>query len=55
VGAQLGDSLSINATGYVGFGATLDFSNGIKVGFAAGVGGEISINFEWWEVLDDIF
>jgi RHS repeat-associated protein len=48
VGVDLSDSLSVNATGYVGFGLTLDFSNGIKFGGAAGVGLEFSINFEWW-------
>ena len=44
-GAKLNDYVSIDGKVYVGWGISFDFSNGIKIGIAAGVGFEIAINF----------
>ena len=44
-GAKLNDYVSIDGKVYVGWGISFDFSNGIKIGIAAGVGFEISLNF----------
>ena len=44
-GAKLNDYVSIDCKVYVGWGISFDFSNGIKIGIAAGVGFEISLNF----------
>lgn len=44
-GAKINDSFSIDGKVYVGWGISFYFSNGFKIGFAAGVGVEISFNF----------
>ena len=44
-GAKINDSFSIDGKVYVGWGISFDFSNGFKIGYAAGVGVEISFNF----------
>ena len=44
-GAKLSDSVSIDGKVYVGWGISFDFSNGITIGVATGVGLEISLNF----------
>jgi len=44
-GAKLNDSVSIDGKVYVGWGISFDFSNGMKIGIAAGVGFDIAINF----------
>ena len=44
-GAKLNDYVSIDGKVYVGWGISFDFSNGVKIGIAAGVGFEIAINF----------
>ena len=44
-GAKLNDDISIDGKVYFGWGISLDGSNGLKVGLAAGVGVEITINF----------
>ena len=44
-GAKLNDYVSIDGKVYVGWGISFDFSNGVKIGIAAGIGFEIAINF----------
>ena len=44
-GAKLNEDVSIEGKVYLGFGITFDFSKGVKIGIAAGVGVEISLNF----------
>ena len=44
-GAKINDSFSIDGKVYVGWGISFDVSNGFKLGYAAGVGVEISFNF----------
>ena len=44
-GAKLNDYVSIDGKVYTGWGISLDFSEGVKIGIAVGVGFEISINF----------
>ena len=44
-GAKLNDYVSIDGKVYVGWGISFDFSNGVKIGIAVGVGFEIAINF----------
>ena len=51
-GFQLGDTVSINLELYLGIGGAFDFTDGIKVGAP---GWEISIEFDWNELLDEIF
>lgn len=47
IGAELGNSLKISGTVYVGAGVSVDFSNGIKLGVGLGLGFEISAEFNW--------
>jgi adenylate kinase len=42
--------LGVEAKGYIGIGFTIDFSNGIKFGIGWGLGYEISINIDWYEL-----
>ena len=44
-GAKLNEYISIDGKSYAGWGISFDFSNGIKIGVAVGVGIEISLNF----------
>lgn len=44
-GAKINDHISLDGKVYYGWGLSFDFSNGIKIGAAAGVGFEISLNF----------
>ena len=44
-GAKLDDYVSIDGKVYVGWRISFDFSNGVKIGIAAGVDFEIAINF----------
>jgi hypothetical protein len=50
VGLQFGDAISIDVKGYVGIGFTIDFTNGIKFGIGLGLGYEISLNIDWYEL-----
>ena len=50
VGIQFGNAVSISVKGYVGTGITIDFTNGIKFGVGWGVGYEISLNINWYEL-----
>ena len=50
VGIQFGDAISIGVKGYVGIGFTIDFTNGIKFGVGWGLGYEISLNIDWYEL-----
>lgn len=50
VGIQMGNSLSVEAKVYAGFGVKVDLSNGFKVNFAFLYGFEISINFDWGKI-----
>ena len=50
VGIQFGDAISIGVKGYVGIGFTIDFTNGIKFGRGLGLGYEISLNIDWYEL-----
>ncbi|MCL2570702.1 MAG: RHS repeat-associated core domain-containing protein, partial [Firmicutes bacterium] len=45
-GGELG-GVTVGLTIYVGFGASIDFSNGFKLGIGAGIGFEINIVFCW--------
>lgn len=47
IGAELGNSLKISGTVYVGAGLSVDLSNGIKLGVGLGLGFEISAEFNW--------
>ena len=44
-GVKVNDYLSLDCKVYVGWGISVDFSDGIKFGIAAGIGFEISISF----------
>ena len=44
-GAELNEYVSIDGKVYVGWGISFDFSKGIKIGIATGVGFEISLSF----------
>ena len=50
IGIQFGDAISIEVKGYVGIGFSRDFTNGIKFGIGWGLGYEISINIDWYEL-----
>ena len=50
VGIQFGDAVSIGVKGYVGVGFTLDFTNGIKFGVGLGLGYEVSLDIDWYEL-----
>ena len=50
IGIQFGDAISIGVKGYVGIGFTIDFTNGIKFGVGWGLGYEISLNIDWYEL-----
>lgn len=50
VGIQFGDAISVGVKGYVGIGFTIDFTNGIKFGVGWGLGYEISININRYEL-----
>ena len=50
VGLQFGDAISIDVKGYVGIGFTIYFTNGIKFGIGLGLGYEISLNIDWYEL-----
>ena len=50
VGIQFGDAVSVEAKGYVGIGITLDFTDGIRCGMGLGLGFEISLNVDWYEL-----
>lgn len=45
VGVQFGDSVSVQAKGYLGVGFNIDFSNGIKIGGGLGFCFEFSISW----------
>ena len=49
-GIQFGDAISLQCKGYVGYGFSLDFSNGLKFGLGYGLGFEISINIDWYNL-----
>ena len=49
-GICTGVSIALGAKGYVGIGFTIDFTNGIKFGVGLGLGYEISINIDWYEL-----
>ena len=50
IGIQFGDAISIEVKGYVGIGFSRNFTNGIKFGIGWGLGYEISINIDWYEL-----
>lgn len=54
-GIRLGDSVSIGVEAYVGWGITIDFSQGIRVGAAVGAGGEVYLEIDWVEFFEDLF
>jgi len=49
-GVQFGDAVNIGVKGYVGAGFSADLSNGIKFGVGLGLGYEVSIEFDWWNI-----
>ncbi len=50
IGTRVSDSLTVGLEGYIGYGIGIDFSNGINVTFAIGVGGELKLEFDWYEL-----
>ena len=54
-GIRLGDSVSIGVEAYVGWGITIDFSQGIRVGAAIGACGEVYLEIDWGEFFEDLF
>ena len=54
-GIRLGNSVSIGVEAYVGWGITIDFSQGIRVGAAVAAGGEVYLEIDWVEFFEDLF
>ena len=52
IGVQFGDAVSFGAKGYVGIGFTLDFTNGIRFGAGFGLGFELYLAIDWYELFN---